>query len=329
MDYWIPTRFCPACPASDSIILSILSKAWDAKNHLTDNGMISLTFSVGRQWIAQRLFNMLTEVFGEEPVAFGTSYDSGVMFLAGPGIDDLDINDLPLSPWGAPHNVKNYNYSAKTSNTSDDWPYLYMEKREIPSAYWIMIILILAVSAMVVLRAFPEASNVNFHFFFLGSAFLLIEVKSITELALVFGSTWIVNSIVISAILVMILLANLYVSRIKIHRTWIYYILLMISLAAGYFASLQNLLEQSLMMRGIISGALATIPLFFAGIIFATSLKKTKRIEVAFGSNLLGAMLGGLFEYASLIYGIRNLSIFAAVMYILSFMTLAMKHRRG
>ncbi len=301
----------------------------DAKNHLTDDGMISLTFSVGRQWIGQRLFNMLTEVFGEEPVAFGTSYDGGVMFLAGPGIDDLDINDLPLSPWGAPHNVKNYNYSTKTSNTSDDWPYLYMEKREIPSAYWIMIILILAVSAMVILRAFPEASNVNFHFFFLGSAFLLIEVKSITELALVFGSTWIVNSIVISAILVMILLANLYVSKINIHRAWIYYILLMISLAAGYFAPLQNLLERSLMTRGMISGALATIPLFFAGIIFATSLKKTKRIEVAFGSNLLGAMLGGLFEYASLIYGIRNLSIFAAVMYTLSFMALGMKHRRG
>jgi hypothetical protein len=200
-----------------------------------------------------------------------------------------------------------------------------MERHGIPGAYWVMIVLILAVSVLVILRAFPEALNVNFHFFFLGSAFLLIEVKSITELALVFGSTWIVNSIVISAVLVMILLANLYVSKIRTHKIWVYYILLVISLAAGYIVPLRNLLEHSLMTRGVISSALSSLPLFFAGIIFATSLKKTKRIEVAFGSNLLGAMLGGFFEYASLGYGIKNLSMFAAAMYILSFVTLIIK----
>ena len=79
------------------------------------------------------------------------------------------------------------------------------------------------------------------------------------------------------------------------------------------------------MTMGIISSVVVSIPLFFAGIIFATSLKGTRRIEVAFGSNLLGAMLGGFFEYASLAYGIKNLSIFAAAMYILSFVTLIMK----
>jgi hypothetical protein len=104
--------------------------------------------------------------------------------------------------------------------------------------------------------------------------------------------------------------------------------LLVISLAVGYFAPLQNLLERSLLTRGLISGIVVSMPLFFAGIIFATSLKKIKRIEIAFGSNLLGAMLGGMFEYASLIYGIKNLSIFAAVMYILSFVILIMKRRK-
>ena len=154
-------------------------------------------------------------------------------------------------------------------------------------------------------------------------------MKGITELALVFGSTWVINSIVISAILVMILLANLYVSKAKTRRIWIYYILLIISLAVGYVVPLQSLLEQSLVMRGVVASILVSIPLFFAGIIFATSLKRTERIEVAFGSNLLGAMLGGLFEYASLAYGIKNLSIFAAAMYILSFVILMMERRTG
>ncbi len=295
----------------------------DARDHLTDDGLISLTFSIGRQWIGQRIFNMLTEVFGEEPIAIETSYDGGVMFLAGPKMHDFDPDDLPLSPWGRRHNVRNYNYDSRVSKTTDDWPYLYMEKRGIPGAYWIMIILVLAVSALAIMKAFPEALNVNFHFFFLGSAFLLIEVKSITQLALVFGSTWIVNSIVISAILIMILLANLYVSRITTHRIWVYYVLLLISLAVGYLLPLQSLLERGLLVRGAISSIVLSIPLLFAGMIFATSLKRVGRIEVAFGSNLLGAMLGGFFEYASLAYGIGNLSIFAAVMYILSFITLS------
>jgi len=295
----------------------------DARDHLTDDGMVSLTFSIGRQWIGQRIFNMLTEVFGEEPIAFETSYDGGVMFLAGPKMDSFDLDDLPLSPWGRKHNVRNYGYNSRASNTTDDWPYLYMEKRGIPGAYWIMIILVLAVSATVIMKAFPEASKINFHFFFLGSAFLLIEIKSITQLALVFGSTWIVNSIVISAILIMILLANLYVSKIKTHKIWIYYILLALSLGAGYFLPLQSLLGRGLLVRGVLSSVVLSIPLFFAGIIFATSLKRIGRIEVAFGSNLLGAMLGGFFEYSSLAYGIGSLSIFAAIMYLLSFVTLS------
>jgi hypothetical protein len=299
----------------------------DARDHLTDDGLISLTFSVGRRWIGQRLFNMLTEVFGEEPTVFDTSYDGGVMFLTGPGADDLDMEDLPPSPLVISHSLRDYSYNNRVPNTLDDWPYLYMEKRGIPRVYWAMIVLILGVSTILVLRAFPEALNVDFHFFFLGSAFLLIEVKSITELALMFGSTWVINSVVISAILVMILFANLYASLIKTHKIWVYYILLMISLAVSYFVPLQSLLERSLITRGVVSSIVVSMPLFFAGIIFATSLKNTKRIEVVFGSNLLGAMLGGFFEYASLAYGIKNLTMFAAAMYILSFAVLIVRRR--
>lgn len=299
----------------------------DAKSHLSDNGIIVLTFSIGRPWIGQRLFNMLTEVFEKEPIVFETFYDGGVTFLAGPGLDNVNFASLPEYIQKMPRNIRNYSYMPQLPNTYDDWPYLYMEKRGISGTYWIMMILILGVSVAVVLRAFPEASKVNFHFFLLGSAFLLIEVKSITELALIFGSTWIVNSIVISAILMMVLLANLYVSKVKTHRIWIYYILLMISLAAGYIVPMQSLLELGLMARGIIASVIVSVPLLFAGIIFSTSLKRTARIEVAFGSNLLGAMLGGLFEYASLAYGIRNLTIFAAAMYILSFVPFIIKRK--
>ncbi len=51
--------------------------------------------------------------------------------------------------------------------------------------------------------------------FFLGAGFMLIETKAVVHLALLFGSTWVVNSVVFLAVLVMILLANLYVLKAR------------------------------------------------------------------------------------------------------------------
>ena len=49
--------------------------------------------------------------------------------------------------------------------------------------------------------------------FFLGAAFMLLETKAVVQLALLFGSTWLVNSLVFFTALILILLANLYVLK--------------------------------------------------------------------------------------------------------------------
>ena len=56
-------------------------------------------------------------------------------------------------------------------------------------------------------------SRSHWHFFFLGAAFLLLEVQNISRAAVVLGNTWAVNAVIISAILIMILLANFTASR--------------------------------------------------------------------------------------------------------------------
>ena len=50
--------------------------------------------------------------------------------------------------------------------------------------------------------------------FFLGAAFMLLETRAVVQLALLFGSTWLVNSLVFAAALILILLANLYVLNV-------------------------------------------------------------------------------------------------------------------
>src|SRR5205085_4199495 len=63
----------------------------------------------------------------------------------------------------------------------------------------------------------------SWQMFFLGAGFMLIETKAVVHLALLFGSTWMVNSVVFFAVLVMILAANLFVLRKKPQRLgWAY-----------------------------------------------------------------------------------------------------------
>ena len=54
----------------------------------------------------------------------------------------------------------------------------------------------------------------NLQLFFLGAGFMLVETKAVVAMALLFGSTWVVNSVVFFAVLVMILGANWWTRRI-------------------------------------------------------------------------------------------------------------------
>src|SRR2546429_183640 len=49
--------------------------------------------------------------------------------------------------------------------------------------------------------------------FFMGAAFLLVETKNISQLAILFGATWVTNAVVFVSVFVVAILANLLVSR--------------------------------------------------------------------------------------------------------------------
>jgi hypothetical protein len=66
---------------------------------------------------------------------------------------------------------------------------------------------------------------------------------------------------------------------------------------------------------------LAFLPIFTANLVFTQRFKSTSASATAFGANLLGAMFGGLLEYASLIIGYRMLLVVVALLYGLAFLT--------
>jgi hypothetical protein len=59
--------------------------------------------------------------------------------------------------------------------------------------------------------------------------------------------------------------------------------------------------------------------------VFSQRFRDTSDSATAFGANLLGAMVGGVLEYTSLIFGYRWLLILVAVLYGLAFATSRVK----
>ncbi len=278
------------------------------REHLAGNGVAAITFAASTPWIEERLGRMLNEVFGAGQV-FVHRGVVGTTFVAGAVPPDKQ-RDLRLAVW-QPDSA-----AGDVPLTTDDWPYLYLRSRQIPDAYWQALLLIGLASVILIRRAFPQALRPNWHFWLLGAAFLLIEFKSITELALLFGATWLVNALAISGVLLMVLAANLIVLRSKRLDLSLVYSLLFASLAVAYFFPLDRLIDLSPVVRALASMLLLSLPLFFAGLIFSESLRRLGDTAGALAANLGGSVGGGVFEYGSLWWGVKSLYLIAAIIYL-------------
>ena len=206
---------------------------------------------------------------------------------------------------------------------TDNWPFFYLRDRLVP-ALNVRGAAVLAVLSLAILVPFVPDRRVrpNWHMFFMGAGFMLIETKGVVHLALLFGSTWIVNSIVFFAILVMILLSNLWVLTFRPARLWPYYLFLAGSLAVAILVPMNTFLNLPGTARVIVSCAVVFVPVFFAGVIFATTFRDANAPDVALGSNIGGAILGGLSENLSLLIGFNNLCVLALLFYGLSALNL-------
>jgi hypothetical protein len=67
--------------------------------------------------------------------------------------------------------------------------------------------------------------------------------------------------------------------------------------------------------RVIASCVMVFMPIFFAGIVFAAIFRDSERPDVDFGSNIAGAVVGGLCEPLSLMIGFNQLLVVALVFY--------------
>lgn len=210
---------------------------------------------------------------------------------------------------------------------TDDWPMLYLREPAIPSLS-LRGGTIMAVIAVLLLVPFfrrgaapvgaKDSTGALVQMFFLGAGFMLVETKAVVHMALLFGGTWIVNSVVIFAVLVMILLANLFVFVAKPARLGPYYAGLFLSLVVSALVPMEYFLGMDRTMQIAGASVLAFVPILFAGVIFAVSFSRVAEADRAFGANIAGAMFGGLAEYSSMVLGFRYLLFVAVGLYLVS-----------
>jgi spermidine synthase len=202
---------------------------------------------------------------------------------------------------------------------TDDFPFLYLREATIPGLNLRGMLIVAVVSLAILLAFVPlRSARPNGQMFFLGAGFMLLETKGVVHLALLFGSTWMVNSIVFAAILLMALLSNLYVLVYEPRRLWTYYALLFASLALNLAIPMTRFLALPMAIRALVSCLIVFVPIFFAGVIFSVSFRDSRRPDLDFGSNVGGVILGGLSENLSLMLGFGNLLLLALGYYVLS-----------
>ena len=151
--------------------------------------------------------------------------------------------------------------------------------------------------------------------FLLGAGFMLIETKAVVQMAQLFGSTWLVNSAVFVGVLAAALGSCLVVARRKPTTLWPWYAGVLAALAAGAAVPYGVLLGLPRAAQAATACLLAFSPVFFAGVLFAGTLEKSRRPQADLGANAAGALAGGLAENLSMLVGFRSLLIVAASFY--------------
>jgi SAM-dependent methyltransferase len=289
------------------------------KQLLKPNGLFVLSFSSERSWFTTRLRDVVTKAFGKPPLMVQTNVS---FFVVGNGdrVEQTLAANPDLKKFVEAHQDIEFE---DADLITDDWPYLYQQFRGIPMVIWLLSIALIALCWAAFARFKGSREGVQWHFFFLGAAFTLLEVQIISKIALLFGTTWLVNSIVITVLLALILLANLFVSRFPQFPRQAAYVGLLISIAIGYWVPTGALFFDSILVRALAATLLYCAPAFFAGIVFISSFKEIGFRAEAFGSNLLGSLVGGLLESLSFLVGLQALVLAAGLLYVMSLLTMS------
>ena len=278
----------------------------DIDKHLAPGGMFAVYNFFRQGWIVERVARLEERSFSSAPIVIslpsleriGTSETLGdrVTFLLGGrssvvarlhqefdggqsywvsrkssaantfGVRPPPVEGATAADWHriAPSRVETANANRLPT---DEWPFLYLRAATVPALNIRSTVLVGVLAVAILAFASPvRRVRPNWQMFFLGAGFMLLETKSVVHMALLFGSTWFVNSVVFGAILVMILGSNLFVLLARPTKLKPYYLLLIAALLVNIVIPMRWFLGLPGFEKVAASCIVTFLPIFFAGI---------------------------------------------------------------
>ncbi|MGZ8566615.1 MAG: spermine/spermidine synthase domain-containing protein [Actinomycetota bacterium] len=279
------------------------------RDHLAPGGIFAM-YNYYRPDVFARYANTMNEVWGHEPC-----YDEGD---PGGGSRSQAVLTVGMEPGDAVCDVTYPAAADAPEPATDDHPFPYVRGRTIPSLYlwWLAAIVLMSLVVIRWASGGPiSAMRPYVDLFCMGAAFLLLETKAVVQFALLFGTTWFVNSLVFAGILLAVLGAIELARRGRLPSPLVLYGLLLVCLGVAWVIQPGDLLPLAPAPRFLAGVAVAFAPVFVANLIFAQRFRGVGASTVAFGANLLGAMVGGVLEYTAIMTGYRNLLLLVALLY--------------
>ena len=111
-------------------------------------------------------------------------------------------------------------------------------------------------------------------------------------------------------------MANYVVARREVRRPWVVASVLVALLALNYALPIGRIGFDSRVAESLFYAALAFSPILCAGLLFGSAIARSTSLARDYGINLLGAMVGGVGEYLSLLSGFRVLLLVIALCYL-------------
>lgn len=306
---------------------------------LKPDGIFILSFGASvsgdSEWLRNRIYKTIEGACSYAPLVL-TDEKAPVkwpafIFVAGEPVRKGELK--------APENPDSFTAVAMPSSVearvmTDDWPYLYIRPVGLDIPYLLVVLEIVAIALWAGRHLlFGPKSGSDLQLFFMGGAFILLELQSISRLSLLYGTTWLTSTVVINGVLLMILAANFLALKGLIpSRQGGLYLGLMASLLLSYFLPQEQLLQLNAVFPfagHLLVTALTLLPMFMAGLIFATAFKTVGSPARSFAFNLLGTVFGALLEYLSTYWGINALVLVSLSLYVISFAAYALDRKAG
>jgi SAM-dependent methyltransferase len=285
----------------------------EVRDHLKPDGVVSM-YHYYLPVVVDRYADALTRAFGTLPC---------LELAPGVGLRRRTVLTVSRRPmdlvcerrWSRPAEL--------IDPVTDDHPFAYLVGRGVPGFYLVTLLAIVLGSLVAVRLAAGPFGQMRPYvdLFFMGAAFLLLETSNVVRFALLFGTTWFVNALVFAGILASVYLAIEVARRVRFRHPARLYVPLFAAVVLAWVIPPGALLGLDFLPRFAAAVALGFTPVFIANLVFADRFREVGASGIAFGTNLLGAIVGGVLEYGALVIGYRALLIVVAALYAAAFVT--------